>query len=285
MDCRKLLNALIHIHLNDDYDESIVNFAKNNCPRNILNQAKFLKEEGNVHFKKGEVVLAGAKYNRGLKLLCFVLPRDEDDCVFLRNLVISLELNLAACALKVRDYEQSKELCSLVIMLDDNNTRALYRRALAEIRLYQLEEAFEDLGKAVKAEPNNQDIRREMEKVEGLGSKASKLKGNRAIENSDLPHAIFNKKGKISKSDISVESNKLSSSDVQSDVTELPNMDTASEMAVENLTPIVTKTPPLDKGDDEATSSPKNQDSRHAKDKGSRKIHIFLNRLRSKSVP
>ncbi|XP_021727189.1 peptidyl-prolyl cis-trans isomerase FKBP5-like [Chenopodium quinoa] len=174
MDCRKLRDALVHFHLNDDFYESIVNFVKNNCPRDILNHAKIFKEEGNVYFKKGEVVLAGAKYDRGLKLLCFVLPRNEDDSVFLRTLAISLELNLAACALKLRDYEQTKELCSLVIILDDNNTKALYRRALAEIKFFQLEEAFEDLSKAVKAEPNNQDISRELEKVEGLRSWAEK---------------------------------------------------------------------------------------------------------------
>ncbi|KAL2927279.1 Peptidyl-prolyl cis-trans isomerase FKBP65 [Bienertia sinuspersici] len=67
----------------------------------LLITAKVLKEEGNVHFREGEVVLAGARYDRGLKFLCLVLPRNQDKCALLWNLAIALELNLAACALKV----------------------------------------------------------------------------------------------------------------------------------------------------------------------------------------
>ncbi|XP_021740866.1 70 kDa peptidyl-prolyl isomerase-like [Chenopodium quinoa] len=183
--------------------------------------AKVLKEEGNTHFKEGEVVLARAKYDRGLKFLCFVLPQDEDDRALLWNLAISLELNLAACALKVRDYEHTKELCLLVIMLDGNNHKALYRKALAEIKLNQLEEAHKDLGKAAKAETKNLDILRELKKEEGLRSKVSNIRGKRGTKNSNLLDTIFNKKGKIY---VSLESNRLPSSDVQSDVTTLPIM-------------------------------------------------------------
>ncbi|XP_021764223.1 outer envelope protein 61-like [Chenopodium quinoa] len=281
MDCRELLSALTHMHLNDNFDESIVNFAKNNCPRNILNQAKDLKEEGNTYFKKGEIVLVRAKYDRGLKLMCFCLPRNEDDCVFLWNIAIYLESNLTACALEVRDFEQTKELCSLVIMLDGNNTIALYRRAVAEIKLYQLEEAHEDLSKAAKTEPKNQDILREMEKVEGLRIKANKIKGKRGIEESDLSHTIFNKKGKINNPSVSLDSIGFPSSDAQSDITALPTKDTANEMMVDSLITTSNVLTPLEKEDDDATRSPINQDSGYAKDKGPRKLHTFLNGSRS----
>ncbi|XP_021724331.1 70 kDa peptidyl-prolyl isomerase-like [Chenopodium quinoa] len=170
------------IHLNGDYDECIVTFATNNFPRKIYNQAKVLKEEGNICFKEGDFIGAGAKYDRRLKFLCFGLPRNGDDNVILWNLAIAIELNLAAYALKVCDFVQTKELCSLVIMLDSSNVKSLYRRALVKIRLYQLEEAVEDLGKAVRVEPNNQDILRELEKSGVTSSHVTDVASDMAVE-------------------------------------------------------------------------------------------------------
>ncbi|XP_021750409.1 peptidyl-prolyl cis-trans isomerase CPR6-like [Chenopodium quinoa] len=125
----------------------------------------------------------GLSMIEGLKFLYFGLTRDEDedDNVMLWNLVIALELNLTTCALKVRDYDQTMELCSisLVIMLDSSNAKALYRRALAKIKLHHLEEAYKDLSKADKVELNNHDILRELDKVKGLSYKASKFNGKR----------------------------------------------------------------------------------------------------------
>ncbi|XP_021750221.1 70 kDa peptidyl-prolyl isomerase-like [Chenopodium quinoa] len=170
--------------------------ALNNCPRSIYIHARGLKDGGNVCFKNGEFVSAGAKYDRGLKLLCFGLPSNVEDSVMFWNLAIVLELNLAACALKIHDYNQTKELCSLVLNLDGSNVKALYRRALAEIRLFQLEEAYEDLGKAAKIEPTNKDILRKLERLMGLRGQARKLNGKRGAENSVLTHCTHKKKGK-----------------------------------------------------------------------------------------
>ncbi|XP_021735718.1 70 kDa peptidyl-prolyl isomerase-like [Chenopodium quinoa] len=219
MDYKPLIDDLMVMHLNDDYDDTIVNFALNNCSRDIYNQAQWLKDEGNVHFKNGEVVSAGAKYDRGLKFLCFGLPSNADDSVMLWNLAIVLELNLAACALKVHDYNQTKKLCSLVLKFDGSNVKSFYRRASAEIRLYQLEEAYEDLGKAAKIEPNNKDILRELERLTGLRGQASKLNGKRGAENSDLTHCTHTKKGKASEPLVSLVCNPSSHSEDQSGVT------------------------------------------------------------------
>jgi len=57
------------------------------------------------------------------------------------------------------------------------NAKALYRRGLARSRLGQLDESKQDLVAAAKLEPNNKDIRREIQVVkEKLENSNKKLK-------------------------------------------------------------------------------------------------------------
>lgn len=88
-----------------------------------------------------------------------------------QDLAISLNLNIAACALKLHDFHRALDLCSLVLEVDSNNVKALFRRAMAakEIDLTNPayhELAYHDLVKAAIIEQNNKDILRELQEAQ-----------------------------------------------------------------------------------------------------------------------
>lgn len=59
--------------------------------------------------------------------------------------------NTAGAAIKTRDYTLSIESCNKVLELLPGDTKSLYRRALAQWRLGEVEKATEDLEAILKA--------------------------------------------------------------------------------------------------------------------------------------
>ncbi|KAJ8431469.1 hypothetical protein Cgig2_033983 [Carnegiea gigantea] len=65
-------------------------------------------------------------------------------------------------------------LCSLVLNFEPCNTKALFRRAKAALGLCNIWQAFCDLRKANRIDPNNIEIRREVHSQENLNKRAGK---------------------------------------------------------------------------------------------------------------
>ncbi|GAB1520646.1 hypothetical protein RhiTH_003729 [Rhizoctonia solani] len=83
-------------------------------------------------------------------------------------------LNRAAAYLKLNKNEDAERDCTLVLKLQENNVKALFRRAQARVALGKLQDARADLVAAAKAEPGNAVVRTEFTKVEALISEAAK---------------------------------------------------------------------------------------------------------------
>ncbi|KAL2939905.1 Peptidyl-prolyl cis-trans isomerase FKBP42 [Bienertia sinuspersici] len=71
-------------------------------------------------------------------------------------------LNMAACYIKLKDYESAIMQCSIVLAEDANNVKALYRRGKARAELGQTDAARDDLLKARKYAPDDKAITREL---------------------------------------------------------------------------------------------------------------------------
>lgn len=85
-----------------------------------------------------------------------------------QDLVFSLNLNIAAYALKLHNFDRAMTLCSLVLEFDPNNVKTLFRKVLAAREFgisnaAYLKLAYHDLVKATKNDENNIDIRREFQ--------------------------------------------------------------------------------------------------------------------------
>eukprot|EP01006_Ploeotia_vitrea_P000912 TRINITY_DN103885_c0_g1_i1.p1 TRINITY_DN103885_c0_g1~~TRINITY_DN103885_c0_g1_i1.p1 ORF type:complete len:481 (-),score=28.80 TRINITY_DN103885_c0_g1_i1:63-1505(-) len=102
------------------------------------------KANGNEHFKKKDFVGAHKQYSLGLKALekyevnAFTAqPKTE--------LQATLLCNRAACSLALHDSDAVVQDTTKCLELQNNNTKALYRRARAFADMRQWEKALEDL--------------------------------------------------------------------------------------------------------------------------------------------
>ncbi|KAF8594807.1 hypothetical protein BDV93DRAFT_529077 [Ceratobasidium sp. AG-I] len=112
-----------------------------------------LKEKGNTAFKTGDFRGAIAHYNGAILA-------DPTNLTF--------TLNRAAAYLKLNKNEEAERDCSTVLKAQENNTKALYRRAQARIALKKLPESRQDLEAASKIEPSNATVRAELATVKIL---------------------------------------------------------------------------------------------------------------------
>ncbi|KAH9604553.1 hypothetical protein KSS87_015929 [Heliosperma pusillum] len=71
-------------------------------------------------------------------------------------------LNMAACFIKLKQYDNAIMQCSTVLAEEENNVKALYRRGKAKAELGQIDPAREDLLKARKYAPDDKAIVKEL---------------------------------------------------------------------------------------------------------------------------
>lgn len=78
---------------------------------------------------------------------------------------LSTCLNLAAARIKLGEPKEALEQCSKAVDIDASSVKALYRRGQASLMLGDIEAARSDLMDAAKREPQNKDVRKELEKL------------------------------------------------------------------------------------------------------------------------
>ncbi|CAJ1339247.1 unnamed protein product [Effrenium voratum] len=138
-----------------------------------LLQAAKEKEEGNVHFKAGSFQEAKEAYLNALYLLGFEADCDQrsEEGVWLdafrretrQKVALACQLNLCQCLLKLEEYLAAVQSASAALELDGANSKALYRRGLAQLGAGEAKLARSDLAAAARLEPRNAEIRRSLE--------------------------------------------------------------------------------------------------------------------------
>ncbi|KAH9619719.1 hypothetical protein KSS87_020600 [Heliosperma pusillum] len=169
----RFLESFVIVHGNGELPEEDWVFFSSFLPIEgpLLIKIKCLKDMGNDFFRQNLFESAGGCYDMACRLLCYTLKTMDDfDIESVVELAIYLNLNLAACANKLQEYEAAKKCCSLVLSSFPKNAKALFRRALAFMKTNMLLEAQSDLEIASMLEPKNKDILREMKVVKNLRS-------------------------------------------------------------------------------------------------------------------
>ncbi|KAL9424444.1 hypothetical protein AB3S75_036340 [Citrus x aurantiifolia] len=122
------------------------------------------KMDGNALFKEEKLEEAMQQYEMAIAYM-------GDDFMFqlfgkYRDMALAVKnpchLNMAACLLKLKRYEEAIGQCSLVLGEDENNVKALFRRGKARAELGQTDAAREDFLKAGKFAPEDKSIAREL---------------------------------------------------------------------------------------------------------------------------
>ena len=131
-------------------------------------EVKELKEKGSDLFRKKFFDKAAACYDEACKLLGLSIGDfGGEDVQYLCDLAVSLNSNLAACALKLEEFRAASDLCSMILDTFPHNVKALFRRALASMKLKRFKKANSDLVQPLLIEPKNKDILKELEVVKG----------------------------------------------------------------------------------------------------------------------
>ncbi|CAL1127126.1 unnamed protein product [Cladocopium goreaui] len=135
--------------------------------------AESSKEAGNVLLKAGDAAAAVSKYAEGIELTEPLLEKDPGDVgeeLQKRGtaLYLALRLNSAQANIKQSSWLLAIEHASKVLLIEKDNTKALYRRSLAGLQLDtegRLEEARGDLSRLIQLEPSNREAREMLFKV------------------------------------------------------------------------------------------------------------------------
>eukprot|EP00933_Yihiella_yeosuensis_P006265 TRINITY_DN11096_c0_g2_i1.p1 TRINITY_DN11096_c0_g2~~TRINITY_DN11096_c0_g2_i1.p1 ORF type:complete len:283 (+),score=78.02 TRINITY_DN11096_c0_g2_i1:24-851(+) len=121
-----------------------------------LGSGRRRKEVATELFKKGRVRLASSHYDAIADLYSnldfFKDPEERQDAKELYRIV---NLNRAACLLKLGDWKTVVDLCTNYLKDDARNAKALFRRAKAFVGLKKYTDAIEDLNQLLEIESSN----------------------------------------------------------------------------------------------------------------------------------
>uniref|UniRef100_A0A803MPU7 Uncharacterized protein n=1 Tax=Chenopodium quinoa TaxID=63459 RepID=A0A803MPU7_CHEQI len=120
-----------------------------------------VEELSGVHVEEHDVSSHGLEFIVGQLENPFVCS-DEDKLMF-SGIAVSLNLNLGACFIKVKDYDRVGQLCSAVLCFDTTNVKAYFKSAIAALELNKTTLAFMDLAQALKIDPNNSEFQQKLE--------------------------------------------------------------------------------------------------------------------------
>ncbi|XP_062303331.1 protein TANC1-like isoform X2 [Osmerus eperlanus] len=123
-----------------------------------------LMEEGNLLYKKGRMKEAGQRYQYALRRF----PREgvAEDLRSLRELKVSLYLNLSRCSRKNNDFGIAEDFATKALELKPRSYEAFYARARAKRSSRKFSAALSDLNEASRLCPSNREIRRLLLRVE-----------------------------------------------------------------------------------------------------------------------
>lgn len=116
----------------------------------LVHTVQHYKENGVKMFKKYPL-FAHEYFSRAAKLLISCLPFDtlnertmdieESSPEFLEELLDTIHMNLAACLLKEKRYDEALHVLKFTDRIENVPDKAIYRRAIAHFHLGQLDEA------------------------------------------------------------------------------------------------------------------------------------------------
>eukprot|EP00984_Skeletonema_dohrnii_P001008 scaffold320_cov108-Skeletonema_dohrnii-CCMP3373.AAC.11 len=163
-------------------------------PNEALLQAMNHKEDGNNHFKSGDLISAARSYRHGTTLLKNLNQGNTGD-EQVKQLIIILQTNLSMICFKQKKHKMSRDVASKALEVDNQNVKALYRRGVASRAMGDVDAARADLKEAYKLDPANTAVKKEL-----LAIKKS-LEDMKKKEKARLQKAFSSKSGSLLYSD------------------------------------------------------------------------------------
>ncbi|EIE25611.1 hypothetical protein COCSUDRAFT_83618 [Coccomyxa subellipsoidea C-169] len=132
-----------------------------------LEAAERHRMKGNALFQQGENTDALGKYAMALSYINedFMIQLQGPHAEKAQSLKTPIHLNMAACQIRLQDWQGVTWNCSQVLAKEKGNAKALFRRGRAHNALGHTEEALQDLTAAAQAAPDDRAISREIQAV------------------------------------------------------------------------------------------------------------------------
>lgn len=142
----------------------------------ILDIIMKIKDAGNCFYKSGEAKKAERKYRKALKYISLLRDsmgstEDEEEAK-IRRVEVPCCLNIAAAALKVDDFDEALSQCEKVLEVDEENSKALFRRGQAHFGRNDYDLALRDMNRAKELEPGDKGIAAELTKLKKARQKS-----------------------------------------------------------------------------------------------------------------
>ncbi|CCW68967.1 unnamed protein product [Phytomonas sp. Hart1] len=123
----------------------------------LIAAGESIRQIGNHHFKEGGFEAAIDKYTKASRYLQSVLQSCAEGAVVKEKLV-ACHNNMAMCFIKLGDFGAARRTATEALEIDQNNSKAFFRRGIAALSLGDAEGAAEDLTKSQSLEPENREI-------------------------------------------------------------------------------------------------------------------------------
>ena len=124
------------------------------------------KNEGTELFKGGVYKQAAIRYTKALQNCTKFFDLSEADEKEVNEIKVKLHLNIAMCFLKLKNNHKVINNCTDALKLDNDNVKALFRRATAYYNEKKIKEAKSDLKRAVKLNPEDKAIKKLTAKID-----------------------------------------------------------------------------------------------------------------------
>lgn len=119
--------------------------------------------QGNAFFGKKDFSRAAARYESAIKLKPYGTS-DDDEAV--KKELLTSYTNLAACKLKMKDYDGCFTNCEEALKIDPSNSKAIFRRGAAKSERGDWDAAVTDFQAVLKSDPKNKSALAGLRKVQ-----------------------------------------------------------------------------------------------------------------------
>lgn len=124
-----------------------------------ISAADRFRLEGNEAFNSKNYGLAAVNYRKALLQFDYTFPDDDADEKWMNRVKLSCHLNLAACKIIQKDYDEVLIQTRLALEIDKSNCKAFYRQGIAYLHRDEFTLCKENLTKAFSIEPHNQSVK------------------------------------------------------------------------------------------------------------------------------
>ena len=148
-----------------------------------------LKSAGNALFQAKRWKDASKQYTAAVERIDTGAEALGED----HSVLLSCLLNRAACFLKMQRYGSAAKDCTRAVELEPKSVKAWYRRGEANYHMKRVDDARDDLARALQLSPTDQQIRRLYEKAKKAAGEDNSSRY--WMENFDFASGQFKSKG------------------------------------------------------------------------------------------